>query len=98
MGTVYRAEQIELGRQVAFKQLTADHSDELRDRFVREARITAQLDHPSIVPVHVLEVSPNGKSIGYAMKLVEGKTLRTLLAETVSMYERGLRIDEEHSL
>ncbi|NUO52783.1 MAG: protein kinase, partial [Polyangiaceae bacterium] len=98
MGTVYRAEQLELGRQVAFKQLPEDHNEELRDRFVREARITAQLDHPGIVPVHVLEVSPTGRSLGYAMKLVEGKTLRTLLTETAALYEKGLPIDIEHSL
>ncbi len=98
MGTVYRAEQLELGRQVAFKQLTSQHNPALRERFIREARITAQLDHPGIVPVHVLEVSPGGRSIGYAMKLVEGKTLRALITETITLYLEGRPVDAEHSL
>jgi len=98
MGTVFRAKQRELGRDVAFKQLDEDHADETRERFLREARITAQLDHPHIVPIYVLEVSPDSSTIGYAMKLVEGKTLRTLLRETVAAYKARQPIDEEHSL
>ncbi len=98
MGLVYRGEQVELGRPVAFKQLLEETNETLRERFVREARITAQLDHPNIVPVHILEVSDKRGPIGYAMKLVEGKTLRTLLQETAEAYERGQPLDEEHAL
>jgi serine/threonine-protein kinase len=98
MGLVYRGEQVELGRPVAFKQLLEENNDTLRERFVREARITAQLDHPNIVPVHILEVPERRGPIGYAMKLVEGKTLRALLQETAEAYERGQPIDEEHAL
>ncbi len=98
MGVVYRGEQVELGREVAFKQLLDGSSETLRERFVREARITAQLDHPNIVPVHVLELTSSGEAVGYAMKLVEGKTLRTLLAEAAEAYLRGQPIDTEHSL
>ncbi|MFO0549748.1 MAG: serine/threonine protein kinase [Polyangiaceae bacterium] len=81
MGLVYRGEQVELERMVAYKQLPALDDESTRARFVREARITAQLDHPNIVPVHLLELSPQGAPVGYAMKLVDGKTLRTLLSE-----------------
>lgn len=98
MGIVFRGEQIDLGRAVAFKQLLDGTNETLRERFVREARITAQLDHPAIVPVHFLELSPRATSIGYAMKLVEGKTLRALLTETAELYKAGAPIDEEHSL
>ncbi|MFO0615701.1 MAG: serine/threonine protein kinase [Polyangiaceae bacterium] len=98
MGRVFRGEQVELGRPVAFKQLLEEKDEVLRERFVREARITAQLDHPNIVPVHVLEVSDRRGPLGYAMKLVEGKTLRALLEETAAAYEAGRPIDEEHSL
>jgi serine/threonine protein kinase len=98
MGEVYRGEQVELGRPVAFKQLLEEKDEVLRERFVREARITAQLDHPNIVPVHVLEVSDRRGPLGYAMKLVEGKTLRALLQETADAYEAGRPIDEEHAL
>jgi eukaryotic-like serine/threonine-protein kinase len=99
MGTVYRARQVELDRAVAFKQLSDDDDDpERRERFLREARITAQLDHPHIVPVHVLEVSADGRTIGYAMKLVEGKTLRALLRETAKLYDAHQPIDQAHAL
>jgi hypothetical protein len=98
MGIVFRGEQVDLGRSVAFKQLLDASNETLRERFVREARITAQLDHPAIVPVHFLELSPRATSIGYAMKLVEGKTLRVLLTETAELYKAGKPIDAEHSL
>ncbi len=98
MGTVYRAEQLDLGRSVAFKLLLDGQSNVFRERFMREARITAQLDHPNIVPVHGLEVSPDGRSVGYAMKLVEGKTLRELLRETIALYDEKRAIDQAHSL
>jgi eukaryotic-like serine/threonine-protein kinase len=98
MGTVFRAEQLDLGRSVAFKQLLDGQNGVLRERFMREARITAQLDHPNIVPVHGLEVSPDGRSIGYAMKLVEGKTLREVLRETIELYDEKRPIDQAHSL
>ena len=88
MGKVFRGEQLTLGRSIAFKQLLGDSSAH-RERFVREAQITAQLDHPNIVPIHSLEVSPKGGVVGYAMKLVEGKTLRGLLTEASAATERG---------
>ena len=91
MGQVFRGEQMRLGRAVAFKQLIGDDAKQ-RERFVREARITAQLDHPNIVPVHSLEVSKRGSVIGYAMKLVEGKTLAALIADAAE------KLDREHSL
>ena len=81
MGKVFRGEQVGLGRNVAFKQLLDTGSAIQRERFVREAQITAQLDHPNIVPVHTLDVSASGGVVGYAMKLVEGQTLRSLLDE-----------------
>ena len=98
MGRVFRAEQIDLARPVAFKRLRKGHDDLIRKRFLREARITAQLDHPSIVPVHGIEVSPDGRSIGYAMKLVEGKTLRAYLNETIELYAAPGGVDEQHDL
>jgi len=98
MGKVYRAEQLELERQVAYKRIKRGSSRMQRERFAREARITAQLDHPNIVPVHTLELDRDGGASGYVMKLVEGKTLRTLLAEAAEAYQRGEPIDEEHAL
>ena len=53
MGVVYRAVQISLGRQVAFKVIAGTLSDNVafRDRFVRESRLAASLDHPNVIPV-----------------------------------------------
>jgi serine/threonine-protein kinase len=97
MGVVYRAEQGDLERTIAFKELIATSDAVLRERFVREARITAQLDHPNVVPVHSIEIGQDG-TFGIAMKLVDGKTLKTLQNETIAAYEKGERIDTAHSL
>src|SRR5687768_8672939 len=67
MGTVYAAEDTELGRRVALKVIDAIDSDEA----IREARVLAQLEHPSIVPVHDVGALPDGR-VFYAMKLVQG--------------------------
>ncbi|MEZ5461657.1 serine/threonine protein kinase [Dokdonella sp.] len=99
MATVHVARDLELLRKVAIKQL----SDELRDasparlRFLREVQVTAQLDHPYIVPVYGLEVAPGGAP-AYAMKLVTGRTLFDYLQETFRSYADGGQPDEEHSL
>lgn len=97
MGLVYRSEQVELGRPVAFKLLPDGATEAQRERFLREARITAQLDHPNIVPVHLLDLPDDHGPVGYAMKLVEGKTLRTLLAEAADAVEAGTPIDDAHA-
>ena len=82
MGQVLIGKDYDLKRKVAFKQLPeALASDErLLQRFLAEAQLTAQLDHPHIVPIYGLEVSREGK-IGYAMKLVEGETLGDVVYE-----------------
>jgi serine/threonine protein kinase len=98
MGIVYRARQAELERPIAFKRLIDAPTEEMRARFVREARLTAQLDHPNIVPVHLLDPGSDGEPSGYAMKLVEGKTLSTLIREARERVERGDKLGDEHSL
>ena len=75
MGTVYRAEDTELGREIAIKVLNAvEANDDLGERMVREARIIARLEHPGIVPVHDVGLLPDGR-VFYAMKLVRGGRL-----------------------
>jgi len=78
---VYAAKDHDLKRKVAYKQLVGRYADDetVRQRFLAEVQITAQLDHPSIVPVYGLEVAPDGR-MGYAAKLVDGETLHLLLA------------------
>src|SRR3977135_2788076 len=80
MGEVYRARDTHLGRSVAIKILPAAFSadsDRLR-RFEEEARSASALNHPNIVTIH--ELGQDGSTHYIAMELVEGKTLRHLLA------------------
>ena len=70
LGRVSRAHDRELGRDVAIKELISRSAvDEVR--FLREALITARLEHPGIVPVHEAGRWPDGTPF-YAMKLVVG--------------------------
>jgi serine/threonine-protein kinase len=79
-GYVQVAKDHDLRRKVAYKGLTGRYADDdvVRQRFLAEVQITAQLDHPNIVPVYSLEVSADGR-MGYAMKLVQGETLDELV-------------------
>jgi serine/threonine protein kinase/WD40 repeat protein len=86
LGRVSRAHDRELGRDVAIKELISrDHVDEVR--FLREALITARLEHPGIVPVHEAGRWPDGTPF-YAMKLVSGRSLRDLIAECTTSDDR----------
>ncbi len=78
MGRVLLARDRFLGRRVAIKTLIPGNADDAdRLRFVEEAQITGQLDHPSIVPVH--ELGREGEELFLAMKFVEGRDLKALL-------------------
>ena len=90
MGEVYVARDRRLHRNVAVKQLDPELASDplMLRRFYTEAQITAQLDHPGIVPVFGLEVQDDG-SLAYAMRIVRGRTLREHLDETRTYYERG---------
>lgn len=75
MGTVYLAQDVDLGRKVAVKVMNqADSTGALASRMMREARIVALLEHPSIVPIHDVSALDDGR-VFYAMKLVQGKRL-----------------------
>jgi serine/threonine-protein kinase len=85
MGTIYLAEDANLGRKVALKVLhTPDASGELSARMLREARIIAQLEHPSIVPVHDVGELPDGR-VFYVMKFVQGSRLDQYAQDTRSL-------------
>ena len=79
MGRVVAAQDLRIGRPVAVKELL-DSSPSTAARFEREARITARLQHPGIVPIYEIGTWPGGTPF-YAMRLVEGKTLSAALAE-----------------
>ncbi|HZU97504.1 MAG TPA: serine/threonine-protein kinase, partial [Planctomycetota bacterium] len=79
MGVVYRAREESLRREVAVKLIRSGTGGaEARDRFLAEARTTAALDHPNIVPVHELGETPEGQ-LYLGMKLVSGSSWRALL-------------------
>jgi serine/threonine-protein kinase len=82
MGTVLRGRDPALGRELALKVLPADLHDstDARSRFHEEAQIAGQLQHPGIVPVYELGADSDGRPF-FAMKLVDGQTLATLLSE-----------------
>lgn len=81
MGTVFRARQLSLDREVALKQLTDTESmPDAVAHFESEACITAVLEHPSIVPVYDMGASNSG-DVFYGMKLIEGDAWDQLLAK-----------------
>lgn len=86
MGQVHLVAEHSLQRQVALKTL---HPSYMKDptalgRFLNEVQITAQLDHPNIVPIYSLESLDD--SLAYTMKLVKGKTLKVVFAEARRQY------------
>jgi eukaryotic-like serine/threonine-protein kinase len=86
LGRVSRAHDRELGRDVAIKELIS-RNEVHEARFLREALITARLEHPGIVPVHEAGRWPDGTPF-YAMKLVSGRSLRDLIAECTTSDQR----------
>ncbi|MCA9063511.1 MAG: protein kinase [Planctomycetaceae bacterium] len=82
MGAIHRGFDRQLERELAIKVLLTEHhqDDEANARFIGEARITGQLQHPSIVPVHEVGTLHDQRPF-FSMKLVDGKTLATLLSE-----------------
>ncbi len=79
MGEVWLARDGEVGRQVALKKLRGERVDQ-QERFMAEAQITGQLEHPSIVPLHDLGVDEDGCPF-YIMKFVHGRTLKDAILE-----------------
>ncbi|MAT95967.1 MAG: hypothetical protein CL608_02270 [Anaerolineaceae bacterium] len=85
MGTVYRAYDVNLDRQVALKLMHAHFArqEEFRARLIQEARTAAQLDHPSVVQIYDFGDSPEGLFI--AMEFVNGGSLRDHLRRLQKM-------------
>jgi eukaryotic-like serine/threonine-protein kinase len=89
MGAVLRGRDPDLGRDVALKVLREDLRDdaEMVRRFVEEAQIGGQLQHPGIVPIYEMGAFTDRRPY-FAMKLVKGRTLSSLLDERQSS-DRG---------
>ena len=81
MGTVFLAREKSANRDVALKVLAADRDRrdrKDRTRFLEEAHVTAQLQHPGIVPVYRIGEGAQGRPY-YTMRPIEGRTLRAIL-------------------
>ena len=81
MGAVYVAQQIRLERRVALKVIAPELADnrEFRERFERESRIAASIDHPNVVPIY--EAGEADGLLFIVMRLVPGTDLRARIAE-----------------
>ncbi len=82
LGRVVEAKEKDLGRTVAVKLLHDNLPPELEDRFIREAQLTARLEHPNIVPVHefaAAEGEDGARRLMLSMKRVQGRDLGQLL-------------------
>ena len=98
--TVSIARDKNLRRVVAVKSLKEESKtrDDMVKAFVSEARVTAQLDHPSIIPVYGL-TGDEKSGIQLIMKLVNGRTLREYLRNTALNYKvRGIKTFDEEAL
>ncbi|MCC6145520.1 MAG: protein kinase, partial [Candidatus Hydrogenedentes bacterium] len=101
MGRVLLVHDQHFGRQVALKELlmddfpsepgsseaSLDETVSMAARFLQEARVTGQLEHPSIVPVYELGRRNNG-TLYYTMKFVRGRTLSHAIAECKTLVDR----------
>ncbi|MGD8200861.1 Stk1 family PASTA domain-containing Ser/Thr kinase [Ornithinimicrobium sp. W1679] len=89
MATVYRARDLRLDRPVALKVMRADLAadEQFVGRFVQEARTAARLSHPHVVPVY--DQGEDDGLVFLAMELVEGATLRDVIADRAPLSPRA---------
>ncbi|MBL9130330.1 MAG: protein kinase [Verrucomicrobiaceae bacterium] len=93
MGSVYRAQQLDLERDVAVKVISEKGLDpEFAERFVREAKILAQLEHPNIPPIYELGTDEEGQ-LFYSMKVVKGRTLQAILTAIRDGTEKNMPLE-----
>lgn len=97
LGRIWIAHDQHLKRDVALKQLRPEVAcdENSRQRFLREAMLTGQLEHPDIVPVYELSVE---EPLYYTMRFVRGKTLQQAIAEYHKLRHTGERAALDRSL
>ena len=78
MGTILRTTDTNCGREIAMKMCTSNEEEsEALERLLHEARVTANLEHPNIIPVHEINCDSND-NVYFTMKYVRGDTLKLL--------------------
>jgi serine/threonine-protein kinase len=97
MGEVFLAYDTICGRKIALKRIRPDllAHPQLHGRFLREARITSQLTHPTIIPIYSIHCQE--KLVYYTMPFVEGKTLRHILKEAKEVEKKRDTASNPHS-
>jgi tetratricopeptide (TPR) repeat protein/tRNA A-37 threonylcarbamoyl transferase component Bud32 len=95
LGEIFLAEDLELHRTVALKEIRDRyaHDPQSRGRFILEAEVTGRLEHPGIVPVYGLGQYSDGRPF-YAMRLIEGETLKEAARQFHAADEPGRDPDE----
>ncbi len=97
MGSIHLAKDHFLRRQVAFKKLLPGLATaEVIERFLAEVQITAQLDHPNVIPIYTLDADESGAP-AYSMKVVKGISMKEWLAQIRRSYDQG-EVPEAHQL
>lgn len=98
MGEVYLAYDTTCGRRIALKRIRADLVEyvQMHRRFLKEARITSQLTHPSIIPIYAIH--DEAKLVYYTMPYVQGETLKQILNKARQKEKLGRKMDPEESI
>lgn len=92
MGEVFLAYDTTCGRRIALKRIRTDLMEhkQMHNRFLKEARVTSQLTHPSIIPIYAIH---GQHQVYYTMPYVEGKTLKQILRKTRLQEKAGQKSD-----
>ncbi|MEC7839327.1 MAG: serine/threonine-protein kinase PknD [Chlamydiota bacterium] len=93
MGEVYLAYDTICGRRIALKRIKEELLDykRINNRFLKEAHVTSQLTHPSIIPIYAIH--KEGSKVFYTMPFVEGETLKQILKKTRLLAKKGKKVD-----
>src|SRR5580692_5185225 len=94
MGNVFVAQDDQLHRSVALKEIQERFADDrqIRERFLREAEVTGQLEHPGIVPVYAMGHADDGRPY-YVMRMIRGDSLKHAIIELSRLRGQG----DEHA-
>jgi eukaryotic-like serine/threonine-protein kinase len=93
MGEVFLAYDTTCGRRIALKRIRSDLMEhkQMHNRFLKEARVTSQLTHPSIIPIYAIH--GQHQQVYYTMPYVEGQTLKQILRKTRQLEKIGQKSD-----